>query len=214
MRANIEIDDDLMHAAMRAGSYATKKDAVEAGLRLLARAASYREILAWRGKLMWDDAAPPEASRLQQPAPPYGVRGQKKSAPMILVDSSVWSDFFRGTTTPATNQLAGLLEDASAPLGLTDLALLDVLRGFAHARDYLTARRLLAPLPVVTVDGEAIAVRATDYYRALRKLGITIGRPVDMLQGAHCIEAGYALLHSDGDFDALEAHCGLHFWRH
>ncbi len=60
MRTNIDIDDDLLEAAMRAGPYKTKKDAVEAGLKLLARQVAYRDILALRGKLRWDDA--PQAS--------------------------------------------------------------------------------------------------------------------------------------------------------
>ncbi len=54
MRTNIDIDDELMAQAMAAGPYKTKKDAVEAGLKLLARQAAYREILKWRGKLKWD----------------------------------------------------------------------------------------------------------------------------------------------------------------
>jgi antitoxin ParD1/3/4 len=54
MRTNIDIDDDLMAQAMKAGPYKTKKEAVEAGLKLLARQAAYREILKWRGKLKWE----------------------------------------------------------------------------------------------------------------------------------------------------------------
>lgn len=54
MRTNIEIDDGLMEEAMKAGPFQTKKDAVEAGLRLLVRQAAYREILKWRGKLHWE----------------------------------------------------------------------------------------------------------------------------------------------------------------
>ncbi len=54
MRTNIDIDDELMAKAMQAGPYNTKKDAVEAGLKLLARQAAYREILKWRGKLKWE----------------------------------------------------------------------------------------------------------------------------------------------------------------
>ena len=65
MRTNIDIDDDLMAQAMRAGPYSTKKDAVEAGLRLLARQAAYREILKWRGKLHWEGD---ESIDLTQPA--------------------------------------------------------------------------------------------------------------------------------------------------
>ena len=54
MRTNIDIDDALMEQAMKAGPYKTKKDTVEAGLKLLARQAAYREILKWRGKLNWE----------------------------------------------------------------------------------------------------------------------------------------------------------------
>jgi Arc/MetJ family transcription regulator len=54
VRTNIDIDDGLMAQAMQAGPYKTKKDAVEAGLKLLARQAAYREILKWRGKLEWE----------------------------------------------------------------------------------------------------------------------------------------------------------------
>lgn len=69
MRTNIEIDDELMAQAMAAGPYKTKKEAVEAGLRLLARQAAYREILKWRGKLQWDGD---ESIDWTQPAPDAG----------------------------------------------------------------------------------------------------------------------------------------------
>lgn len=69
MRTNIDIDDDLMAKAMQAGPFKTKKDAVEAGLKLLARRAAYREVLKWRGKLHWQGdesidwtAQPPRAT--------------------------------------------------------------------------------------------------------------------------------------------------------
>lgn len=75
MRTNIEIDDGLMDRAMKAGPFKTKKDAVEAGLRLLARQADYREILKWEGKLKWEgdesiDWTKPDAGDAdgQQPA--------------------------------------------------------------------------------------------------------------------------------------------------
>jgi antitoxin ParD1/3/4 len=93
MRTNIVIDEELMAQAMKAGPYKTKKDAVEAGLKLLARQAAYREILKWRGKLRWEGdesidwtqpaaapAAPPRQAReaqqaleVREPEPkPYG----------------------------------------------------------------------------------------------------------------------------------------------
>jgi antitoxin ParD1/3/4 len=77
MRTNIDIDDHLMREAMKAGPYKTKKDAVEAGLKLLARQAAYREILKWEGKLKWegDDSidwtqpTQPVAPEAREPAP-------------------------------------------------------------------------------------------------------------------------------------------------
>lgn len=75
MRTNIDIDDDVLDAAMKAGSFKTKKDAVEAGLRLIARQAAYREILRWEGKLRWDgdeaaEGEPADAAVLTTAEPP------------------------------------------------------------------------------------------------------------------------------------------------
>ena len=78
MRTNIDIDDTLMDAAMRAGPYGTKREAVEAGLQLLARKAAYRDILALRGQLQWDDGPTPTGAAgattrvaHSPPPPPY-----------------------------------------------------------------------------------------------------------------------------------------------
>lgn len=83
MRTNIEIDDALLADAMRAGPYKTKKDAVEAGLRLLARQAAYREILKWKGRLHWEGdesidwtVASAAALRVQE-APPERRRARR-----------------------------------------------------------------------------------------------------------------------------------------
>ena len=72
MRTNIVIDDELLEAAMKAGPFNTKKDAVEAGLRLLARQAAYRDILALRGKLRWDDAPKAAESIVAEHRKTYG----------------------------------------------------------------------------------------------------------------------------------------------
>lgn len=88
MRTNIEIDDALMAEAMKAGPFQTKKDAVEAGLRLVARQAAYREILKWRGKLHWegDDAADwtrpePIAAAVVAREPAADAPGRKPAKP-------------------------------------------------------------------------------------------------------------------------------------
>jgi antitoxin ParD1/3/4 len=77
MRTNIVIDEDLMAQAMKAGPYKTKKDAVEAGLKLLARQAAYREILKWRGKLKWEGD---ERIDWTQPAPALEAREKSPKA--------------------------------------------------------------------------------------------------------------------------------------
>ncbi|MCY7318977.1 MAG: type II toxin-antitoxin system VapB family antitoxin [Ramlibacter sp.] len=77
MRTNIDIDDQLMAQALKAGPFKTKRDAVEAGLKLLARQADYREILKWEGRLKWEgdegidwtESAPATQTAAQEPAP-------------------------------------------------------------------------------------------------------------------------------------------------
>ena len=54
MRTNIDIDEKLMTAAMKAGGYSTKKETVEAALKILARKRAYRKLLALGGKLKWE----------------------------------------------------------------------------------------------------------------------------------------------------------------
>lgn len=133
---------------------------------------------------------------------------------MIFVDASVWIDFFNGHPTPGTERLGDLLNDGAAPLGMADLTLFEVLRGFRQPQDYLAARHALAALPVVDIGGDANAVAASEHYRALRAQGITIRSPIDVLLASFCIEHGHALLHNDRDFDALENLRGLRVWRH
>ncbi len=87
MRTNIDIDDDLMAKAMKAGPYTTKKHAVEAGLKLLARQAAYREILKWRGKLKWEGD---DAIDWTQPAPaPVPAPPDKPEAPVSVSSVAV-----------------------------------------------------------------------------------------------------------------------------
>ena len=80
MRTNIDIDDALMSQAMKAGPYQTKKEAVEAGLKLLARQVAYREILKWRGKLKWEGDESIDWTRPESPAP----------APMVSEAAPGW----------------------------------------------------------------------------------------------------------------------------
>lgn len=133
---------------------------------------------------------------------------------MILVDSSVWIDFFKGRETAAVDQLAELLDEAAAPVAVADLALFEVLRGFRHERDYVAADSVMRALDVIPIGGEAICRAAAQHYRELRARGVTIASPIDVLQATFCIEHNFALLHNDRDFDAMESLRGLKVWRH
>ena len=126
---------------------------------------------------------------------------------MILVDSSVWIDFFRGTATPQTERLDGLL--GSRALGIGDLNLTEVLQGCRFQKEFNEARRLLARLEFIVLGGSDVAVQAAVNYRKLRSLGLTNRGTVDVVLATRCIVSGYQLLHSDRVFEAFEQHLGL-----
>jgi predicted nucleic acid-binding protein len=126
---------------------------------------------------------------------------------MILVDSSVWIDYFRGTPGPETDRLDALL--GVEPLATGDLVLTEVLQGFMNDEDFRQGKRLMTSLPVVDLVGKDIAIQAARNYRALRKEGITIRKTIDMLIATCCIETGLSLLYSDRDFDPFVKHLGL-----
>lgn len=93
MRTNIEIDDDLMAAAMAAGGFKTKKEAVEEGLRLVRRRQIYNGLLALRGKLQWDDSDAAWAQARTPEAPGLAVREPQgaykvKSKPAATIQRS------------------------------------------------------------------------------------------------------------------------------
>jgi len=126
---------------------------------------------------------------------------------LILVDSSVWIDYFRGKVTSQTETLDSLL--GQQPLAIGDLILTEVLQGFDDDRDFNGARKLLTSLMVVELGGQDIAVQAAKNYRALRRLGFTVRKTIDTIIATRCIEDGYDLLHADRDFDPFAKHLGL-----
>ena len=126
---------------------------------------------------------------------------------MILVDSSVWIDYFRGTVTPQTEKLDSLL--GQQPLAIGDLILTEVLQGFDDERDFDGARKMLTSLMVVELGGREIAIQAAKNFRALRRLGVTVRKTIDTVIATRCIEDGYDLLHADRDFDPFAKHLGL-----
>ncbi len=126
---------------------------------------------------------------------------------MILVDSSVWIDFFRGIDTSGALQLREILRHEDVLVG--DLILVEVLQGFRDEREAVTAAELLDRFDQVAILDTAIARKAAAHYRQLRRQGITIRRTIDLLIATRCIDKGWWLLHNDRDFDPLQEHLGL-----
>ena len=126
---------------------------------------------------------------------------------MILVDSSVWIDFFRNKPTAQAEWLDRNLGVEGLVVG--DLILAEVLQGFNHDRGFNEARRLLGQLEQVEVAGVDLAVEAARNYRKLRRLGVSVRGTVDVLIATRCLASGLRLLHNDRDFDALEKHLAL-----
>ncbi len=126
---------------------------------------------------------------------------------MIIVDSSVWIDYFNGNDIPEVAELDRLL--GQELLGVGDLILTEVLQGFRQDKEYQTAKRLLTSLTVFEMLGMEIAVKSTENFRTLRKKGITVRKTIDVMIATFCIENGHSLLFADRDFDPFVEHLGL-----
>lgn len=126
---------------------------------------------------------------------------------MILVDSSVWIDYFRGTATPQTERLDSIL--GVEPVVTGDLILTEVLQGFVTDHDFNRAKQLMASLDVLDLAGHTIAIQTARNYRRLRTLGVTVRKTIDIVIATRCIESGLLLLYSDRDFDPFVEYLGL-----
>jgi len=126
---------------------------------------------------------------------------------MIVVDSSVWIDYFSGRKSPAAEKLDSLLGDT--PIAAGDLMLVEVLQGFRTDSDFATARELLMSLTVLNMLNTSIALSSAANFRTLRKKGITVRKTIDTIIATYCIENGLALLYSDKDFQPFRQHLNL-----
>lgn len=126
---------------------------------------------------------------------------------MILVDSSVWIDYARLTSTPQTDRLDALL--GSNQLMCADLIMAEVLQGTDNDRDFKQFLGLFQSMPVITISDQAIAIAAAQNYRRLRAKGATVRKTIDCLIATRCIVDGLTLLYSDRDFDPFVEHLGL-----
>jgi len=125
---------------------------------------------------------------------------------MIVVDSSVWIDYFDGRPTAQTDALSRL---HTPQLVIGDLIMTEVLQGFASERDFLGVQRVLAAFEFRRMGGNKIAMAAARNHRALRARGVAPRSTIDTIIATFCIAEDHDLLHCDRDFDPFERHLGL-----
>jgi len=126
---------------------------------------------------------------------------------MLVVDSTVWVDYFNGIGNPQTNYLDQIVD--KAPVLIGDLILAEVLQGFRDDSDFEKARRTLGKFMQVEMVNPELALQSAHNYRLLRRKGITVRKTIDSLIATYCIENEHNLLHTDSDFDGYEKHLGL-----
>ncbi len=126
---------------------------------------------------------------------------------MIVVDSSVWIDYFNGKITRQTNLLDSFLGNELIVVG--DLILTEVLQGFQNDKDFNKAKRLLGSLVFRQMLGKELAVKSAENYRRLRKKGVTVRKTIDVIIATFCISSNLPLLHDDRDFSPMEKHLNL-----
>jgi predicted nucleic acid-binding protein len=126
---------------------------------------------------------------------------------MVVVDTSVWIDYFKGIAAPHTEMLDYELGHDRVIIG--DIIMTELLQGFREDKDFLKAGKLLDSLEYHDFVGRTIALKAAANFRYLRKKGITIRKTIDVIIASFCIENRFSLLHHDTDFDLMEKPLGL-----
>jgi predicted nucleic acid-binding protein len=121
---------------------------------------------------------------------------------MVIVDTTVWIDYFRAISNPETEWLDDEL--GRRPLGLTDVILCEVLQGVRDEHTAGDVERQLLKLQVFRSGGVELARDAARNYRILRSRGRTVRKTIDCLIATFCIREQHALLHRDRDFDPFE----------
>ena len=126
---------------------------------------------------------------------------------MIVVDSSVWIDYFNGKKTSQTDRLDSALGNIQVIIG--DLILTEVLQGFQNSKEFKVAKDLLMGIPFMPMVGRAIALKSAENYRFLRRRGVTVRKTMDVIIGTFCMYYQLPLLHDDRDFDPMVRFLGL-----
>jgi predicted nucleic acid-binding protein len=125
----------------------------------------------------------------------------------VIVDTTVWIDFFRNAKTEQTDLLEMVVRRGDAALG--DLIVSEVLQGIDDDKQFRSLKRHFADFRIYPMIGRQNAIQSAVNYRKLRAKGITVRKTIDCWIATFCIERKFPLLHNDRDFDPFEEHLGL-----
>jgi predicted nucleic acid-binding protein len=126
---------------------------------------------------------------------------------MIVVDSTVWIDYFSNRDNLQTTWLE--LELGRQTIALTDMILCEVLQGIRYDARFSEVIQELSSLVVFDTGGKNLAIATARNYRFLRQRGYTVRKTIDCYIATFCINGAHLLLHRDRDFDLFEKHLGL-----
>ena len=126
---------------------------------------------------------------------------------MILIDTSVWIDYFNGLASPHTRKVNEVL--GNREIIVTDLVMTEILQGFRSPKDFEATLKVLEAFRFEPIGGRDVAVQAARNFAYLRSLGFTIRKTIDTIIATKCIMSGFELLHNDRDFIPFEKHLGL-----
>ncbi len=126
---------------------------------------------------------------------------------MVIVDTSVWIDYFNGHENAETNWLE--LHVDRQRLGLTTIILTEILQGLGDEKTAALVEAELLQFEIFEASSRALAVQSAKNYRALRRRGKTPRKTIDVLIATFCIQGRHSLLHRDRDFDPFEELLGL-----
>jgi predicted nucleic acid-binding protein len=126
---------------------------------------------------------------------------------MIVVDSSVMIDHLNNRLTRQVELLRANVPQKRIIIG--DIVMVEILRGLRDDREAAAVERALRRFRIATMLDETLAVQAAANYRALRGVGITISKTIDLIIGSFCIANRHVLLHNDRDFLPMSQYLGL-----
>lgn len=126
---------------------------------------------------------------------------------MVLVDTSVWIDFFRGKSTHEVRELERLLQEG-VDICICGVILTEIMQGIRVDSDYRRTKAIIDTFLFLPMNRQTF-LHAAEMYRLLRRKGVTVRKSVDCMIAAVSIDHDVPLLHRDRDFDPMEKHCGL-----